>query len=141
VSSTFSAPAAVGRQEFLFVTSANVSSGITGHVEPAHYDMRGIQADFGKTDGVVLIAHRDEASVRASYPEFLPMSTSIIAFHKLARDEGGAPALVLERHGSLGIEIVRAVVARHGFGLVLDEKAKERLPLRDAAEAASLAMA
>ncbi|MCC6984067.1 MAG: citramalate synthase [Bauldia sp.] len=128
-------------QEFLFITSANVSKGVTGHVEPAHYDMRGIAADFGKTDGVVFIAHRDEAAVRASYPQFLPMSTSIIAFHKLARDEDGAPALILERHGSLGVEIVRAVVKRHELGLVPDEKAKERLPMRDAAEAASLAMA
>ena len=44
--------------EFLFITSANVSSGITGRVEPAHYDLRGIQEDFGHQDGIVLIGHK-----------------------------------------------------------------------------------
>lgn len=100
-----------------------MSSGITGHVEPAHYDMRGIAADFGKTEGVVFIGHRDEATVRASYPQFLPMSTSITAYHKLARDEDGKPALILERHGSLAVEIICALARKNGFGLVLDEKA------------------
>jgi hypothetical protein len=38
---------------------------------------------------------------------------------------------VLERHGSLGVEGVRETVARHGFGLVLADGARKRLPLRD----------
>ena len=48
-----------------------------------------MQEDFGESDGIVLIGHRDEAAARASYPRHLPMSTSILAFHKLARDESG----------------------------------------------------
>jgi 2-isopropylmalate synthase len=118
-------------EDFLFITSANVSKGVTGRIEAAHYDLAGMQADFGDGDGIVLIGHRDEPAVRASYPRHLPMSTSILAFHKLERDEAGRPALVLERHGSLGVEDVRATVERHGFELVLAEGARERLPLRD----------
>ncbi len=119
--------------DYLFITSANVSSGVTGRVEAAHYDLRGMQEDFGESDGIVLIGHRDEAAARASYPRHLPMSTSILAFHKLARDESGHAALILERHGSLDVDDVRELVAEHGFGLVLADGARERLPMRDAA--------
>ena len=119
--------------DYLFITSANVSSGVTGRVEAAHYDLRGMQEDFGESDGIVLIGHRDEAAARASYPRHLPMSTSILAFHKLARDESGRAALILERHGSLDVDDVRELVAKHGFGLVLADGARERLPMRDAA--------
>jgi 2-isopropylmalate synthase len=116
---------------FLFITSANVSSGVTGRVEPAHYDLEGIKRDFGTRDGVVLIGHRDEGLVRAGYPRYLPMSTSILVFHRLEQDERGRPALVLERHGSLPVDEVRGIAARHGFGLVLGAGAHERLPMRD----------
>jgi 2-isopropylmalate synthase len=125
-------------EDYLFITSANVSKGVTGRIEAAHYDLAGMQADFGNADGIVLIGHHDEPAVRASYPRHLPMSTSILAFHKLERDDAGRPALVLERHGSLGVDDVRAVVDRHGFGLVLAEGAHERLPLRDDVVAESL---
>ena len=121
--------------DFLFITSANVSSGVTGRVEPAHYDLEGIRTDFGHQDGVVFIGHSAEAKVRASYPRHLPMSTSIVAFHKLGTDEAGEPAIVLERHGSLDLDDMREVVASHGFGLVLEQGALERLPMRDDAAA------
>jgi len=117
--------------EYLFITSANVSSGVTGRVEPAHYDLRGMQEDFGDADGIVLIGHREEGPVRASYPRHLPMSTSILAFHRVVEDADGRPALILERHGSLAADDVREIVAAHGFGLVLGDGARERLPLRD----------
>ena len=117
-------------EDLLFITSANRSSRSTGQPEPPHYEVRGLQTDFGDQAEVVLIGHRDEAAVRARYPQLLPMSTSIIAVHTLARDEGGRPALVLERHGSLAVGEVRALVARHGFGLVLGEQAHCRLPWR-----------
>jgi tRNA A37 threonylcarbamoyladenosine synthetase subunit TsaC/SUA5/YrdC len=117
--------------DFLFITSANVSGGVTGRIEAAHYDLEGIQRDFGKRDGVVLIGHRDEGLVRAGYPRHLPMSTSIVAFHRIEQDERGRPALVLERHGSLPVEEVRGIAANHDFGLVLGAGAHERLPMRD----------
>ena len=122
--------------DYLFITSANVSSGVTGHLEPAHYDLRGIQEDFGDCDGIVIIGHGNEAPVRASYPNYLPMSTSILAFHKLATGDDGRPALILERHGSLHADDVRRVVARHGYSLVLAAGARERLPMRDDATVA-----
>ena len=118
--------------DYLFITSANVSSGVTGRVEPAHYDLRGMQEDFGDADGVVAIGHRDEGPVRASYPRHLPMSTSILAFHRVTTDEDERPALFLERQGSLAAEDVREVLAAYGFGLVVGPNAQERLPLRDA---------
>jgi tRNA A37 threonylcarbamoyladenosine synthetase subunit TsaC/SUA5/YrdC len=112
--------------ELLFITSANRSSRTTGKTEPAHYELRTIRRDFGGEDGIVLIGHRDEEAVRASYPRHRPMSTSIVAFHQLA----GGPALVLERHGSLAFEDARAVAEKHGLGLVPGEGADERLPER-----------
>jgi 2-isopropylmalate synthase len=118
--------------DYLFITSANVSSGVTGRVEPAHYDLRGMQEDFGDADGIVLVGHRDEGPVRASYPLHLPMSTSILAFHRVLSDDDGRPSLVLERQGSLAADDVREILARFGFGLVLAPGALERLPLRDA---------
>jgi 2-isopropylmalate synthase len=120
-------------EDFLFITSANVSGGVTGRIEAAHYDLRGIQDDFGAKDGIVLIGNRDEAAVRASYSRHLPQSTSILAFHKLAQGSDGNPALILERHGSLGVEDVAELVRGHGFELVLGPGAQERLPLRDQA--------
>jgi hypothetical protein len=117
--------------DYLFITSANVSSGVTGRVEPAHFDLRGIQGDFGDCDGIVVIGHRDEARVRASYPRYLPMSTSILAFHKLARNEAGRSALILERHGSLYVDDVRELVERHRLDLFVAPTARERLPMRD----------
>jgi isopropylmalate/homocitrate/citramalate synthase len=52
-----------------------------------------------------------------------------------AEDESGRPALILERHGSLDVDDVRELVAKHGFGLVLADGAWERVPMRGAAMA------
>jgi len=116
--------------DFLFITSANISSGRTGQVEPAHVELQGMQRDFGGCDGVVMIGHRDEAAVRRSYPEHLPMSTSIVAFHALAPGEGSNPCLVLERHGSLAAERIREVAACFSLDLRLGAGANVRLPMR-----------
>jgi hypothetical protein len=70
----------------------------------------------------VLIGHPDEHAARARYPYHLPCSTTIIAFHR-----GG---LVLERHGSLGIEHARVIAARHGYALDVAPAAHERVPVR-----------
>jgi hypothetical protein len=118
------------RLGWLFITSANRSSRTTGKTEPAHYELRTIRRDFGGEAGVVLIGHRDEEAVRAQYPRYRPMSTSIVAFHRLARDESGGPALVLERHGSLDLDDARELVEHHGLTLVAGAGAAERLPER-----------
>jgi tRNA A37 threonylcarbamoyladenosine synthetase subunit TsaC/SUA5/YrdC len=112
-------------EDLLFVTSANRS----GNGSAAHYEMEAISADFGHRRDVVLIGHDDEEANRRSYRRHLPCSTTIVAFHRDVR-EAGRPALVLERHGSLGVEDAREVAARHGFGLVVAPGAHARLPVR-----------
>jgi tRNA A37 threonylcarbamoyladenosine synthetase subunit TsaC/SUA5/YrdC len=109
-------------EDLLFITSANRSSHVTNQVEAAHYEMRAIRADFGDHPDAVLIGHPDEHAVRARYPRHRPCSTTIVAFH--------TGRLVLERHGSLGIEDARALCARHGFELTVAPGAHERLPVR-----------
>ena len=116
-------------QDLLFVTSANRSSHLSQRVEAAHCEMDEIQREFGHRRDAVMIGHGDEATNRAFYPHHLPCSTSILAFHRDAREDG-RPALVLERHGSLAIDRIRAVVARHGFGLVVAPSAHQRIPVR-----------
>ena len=111
--------------DLLFVTSANRS----GDGSAAHYEMEAVSAEFGHRRDVVLIGHDDEEANRLSYRRHLPCSTTIVAFHRDVR-EAGRPALVLERHGSLGIEDAREVAARHGFGLVVAPGAHARQPVR-----------
>jgi tRNA A37 threonylcarbamoyladenosine synthetase subunit TsaC/SUA5/YrdC len=115
--------------DLLFITSANSSGHRTGQPEPPHYEMNAIQAEFGHRHDLVMIGHDDETSNRLSYPRHLPCSTSIVAFHRDVRDDG-RPALVLERHGSLGIEDAREVARRHGYGLVVGPSAHVRVPVR-----------
>ena len=112
------------RQDLLFITSANTSSNVTQQVEAAHYEMRAIRDEFGHHPEAVLIGHPDEQAARARYRYHLPCSTSIVAFHR-----GG---LVLERHGSLGIEHAKVIAARHGFDLTVAPGARERVPVRGA---------
>jgi hypothetical protein len=89
-------------------------------------------AEFGAEDGFVLLAHSDEAAAPARYPRHLPMSTTILGLHTVIRRPGDPrPHLILERHGSLAIADVRAVLAGLGFGLVIGPKAESRLQLRD----------
>ena len=40
---------------------------------------------------------------------------------------------MLERHGSLDVDDVASSSPKHGFGLVLADGARERLPMRDSA--------
>jgi tRNA A37 threonylcarbamoyladenosine synthetase subunit TsaC/SUA5/YrdC len=112
-------------EDLLFITSANSS----GHASAAHYEMDAIEAEFGHRRDVVMIGHDDETANRLSYPRHLPCSTSIVAFHQDER-EGGRPALVLERHGSLGIDDARQVADRHGYGLLVAPSAHMRVPVR-----------
>jgi tRNA A37 threonylcarbamoyladenosine synthetase subunit TsaC/SUA5/YrdC len=112
-------------EDLLFITSANTSSTVTKQTEAAHCEMRAIRDEFGHHPESVLIGHPDERAARERYPWHLPCSTTIIAFHH--------GDLVLERHGSLGIEHARVVAARHGFDLKV--ASRERVPVRWPAEA------
>ena len=118
--------------DFLFITSANISSGRTGQIEPAHAELRGMQDAFGDRDGVVMIGHRNEAEIRNLYPEHLPMSTSIVAFHAATTPSQEArPCLRLERHGSLHFERIQAIANAFDLDLHLGESAQQRLPMRN----------
>jgi hypothetical protein len=109
-------------EELLFITSANTSSNVSKQAEAAHCEMRAIRAEFGHHPETVLIGHADERTNRLLYPYHLPCSTSIVAFHR--------GSLVLERHGSLGIDDARAVAAAHGLELAIAPGAHRRLPVR-----------
>jgi hypothetical protein len=125
--------------DLLYITSANRSRHLTGADDsPAHWKADGLRAEFGSEPGFVVVEHADEAEARAAYPQYLPMSTTILGRHRVVRVPGAPrPHLVLERHGSLGVEAVRGVVAEFGFGLVLGPRARTRLMLRDYTESLS----
>jgi tRNA A37 threonylcarbamoyladenosine synthetase subunit TsaC/SUA5/YrdC len=112
-------------EDFLFVTSANRS----GHGSAAHVEMDEVRREFGHRRDVVMIGHDDEAANRARYTRHLPCSTSIVSFHRRLTVDGG-PAVLLERHGSLAADEIRAVAARHDFGLAIAPSARERVPVR-----------
>jgi hypothetical protein len=119
--------------DLLYITSANRSRHLTGADDsPAHWLAAGVQAEFGDEPGFLILEHPDEGVARARYPRYLPMSTTILGFHRVVAVPGDRrPHLILERHGSLHVEDVRSVLASFGFGLVLGPKAKLRLLQRD----------
>ncbi len=127
-------------EDFLYITSANRSRHVTGAAdEPAHYRGSDIKAEFRGEDGFVVLRHPDELAAQQRYPSFAPMSTTIIAFHKLATPTpGGRPRLLVERHGSLHVDDLRPYVERIGFGLELGPKAQVRLTERHYAQPPSL---
>lgn len=119
--------------QLLYITSANRSRHLTGADDsPAHWQAAGLVAEFGATPGFLVLHHPDEDAARARYPRYLPMSTTILGFHR--RVDGGAdrrPQLLLERHGSLDVDTVRATLDDLGFGLAVGPRAHTRLLLRD----------
>ncbi len=96
-------------EEPLYVTSANRSRHATGADDsPAHSRAAGVRADLGPHGGLVVLEHEDDAVARLRYPGHLPVSTSILALHRVEHvRHDRRPQLVLERHGSLGAEGVR----------------------------------
>jgi hypothetical protein len=118
--------------EFLYITSANRSRHVTGaEDEPAHFTAAGLESEFGHEPNFVVVRHRDEAAARAEYPLHAPMSTTILAFHRLGTpDQHGRPRLIVERHGSLPIAALAPIVSAYGFGLELGPKATQRLAQR-----------
>jgi tRNA A37 threonylcarbamoyladenosine synthetase subunit TsaC/SUA5/YrdC len=118
--------------EFLYITSANRSRHLTGADDsPAHWRAEGLQAEFGDQPGFCLLAHDDEDAARQRYPNHLTMSTTVLALHGTSYIPGDRrPHLSLDRHGSLHVDTVRAVLADLGFGLLLGPRATPRLTLR-----------
>ena len=119
--------------DLLYTTSANRSRHLTGaENSPAHWRADGLLAEFGTEDGFCVVQHGDEAAVRARYPRYQPMSTTILGFSTLIRRPGDPrPHLILERHGSMPVADVRAVLTGLGYGLVIGPRADTRLQVRD----------
>lgn len=125
-------------EDYLYITSANRSRHVTGaDDEPAHYRGSAIKAEFGQEPGFVVLRHPDEEAAQLRYPRFAPMSTTLLAFHKLGSPDG-RPTLIVERHGSLHVDDLRPITDRHGFGITLGPKALTRLPQRHYASPPSL---
>lgn len=120
----------------LHVTSANRSRHAIGADDsPAHWRADGLAAEFGGEPGFFLLEHDDEDVARRRHPAHLPVSTSVLALHRTVAVPGDPrPHLVLERHGSLHAEAVRAVLAELGFGLLLGPGSTTRLRPRTYAD-------
>lgn len=115
--------------DLLSITSANRSRHLTGADDsPAHWRAAGLREEFGEQ--LVMLEHPDEHAARDHYPGYLPMSTTILGFHRVTMGLDGRPNLRLERHGSMHVEKVRAVLDGLGFGLTTGPGARARLPFR-----------
>jgi hypothetical protein len=116
--------------DYLYITSANRSRHLTGADDtPAHWRADGLRTEFG--DQLYLLEHPDDAAARAAYPQYLPMSTTVLGFHAEAEVGSRRPRMVLERHGSLAVDVVRATLDALGFDLSIGPKARTRLLLRE----------
>lgn len=120
---------------YLAITSANPSGRKTRKDEPAHYLRRGIQAEFHNYEpGFFIMGHRTEnieEEVRNSYKHHDPNSTTILDFTRASAGEYGWPVIHMARHGSLSDEHTEMIVNSFGMELVIDEKARPKLELRD----------
>jgi len=127
------------RQEGL--QRARVSAfGSTRHAGVRAEDDEGLRLLLdAETPAVAIVAkawdfHVDDV-LRTTLDENVAIVSESVAYLKANGREvvldAAPPALILERHGSLGVDDVRELAAKHGFSLVLGEKAHERLPLRD----------
>jgi hypothetical protein len=122
--------------DLLYVTSANRSRHLTGADDtPAHWRGADLADEFAYVPNLAMLRHSDETAARQRYPRHLPMSTTILAFHRVEIVDNRV-AIVMERHGSLDIADVRAVLDDLGFGLVLGPKAQQGLALRSYPDAA-----
>ena len=116
----------------LYVTSANRSRHLTGADDsPAHWLAAGLHTDFAGEADLLIVEHPDEVGARERYPRHHPVSTTVLAFHRVVRIPGDRrPCLVLERHGSLHQDDVRAILDNYGLGMVLGPRAAVRLSPR-----------
>jgi hypothetical protein len=119
-------------EDYLYGTSANRSRQVTGaEDEPVHYRLGPLQVDFGRTAGFFMLGSSDDCAMQHNYPLHASMSATLVSFHKLGPADGSLPRLVVERHGSLDLDQLRAVAAHAGFGLWLAPSAHRRLSQRD----------
>lgn len=112
--------------EPLAVSSANRSRHVTGGLDaPVHWRVEGLRAELGGAD-LVILEHADDAVARDRFPLHTTVSTTILGFHRAERSHGRVH-LVLERHGSLHVTGVVAVLRGLGLGLTIARRAETRL--------------
>lgn len=122
------ASAAVGGEP-LAISSANRSRHVTGEPDaPVHWRADGLRAELGGADLVVL-EHDDDTVARDRFPLHTTVSTTILGLHRAERSHGRVH-LVLERHGSLHVSGVVAVLRGLGLGLTVSPRAATRLVAR-----------
>jgi len=120
-----------------FITSANMSRNITRQEEPAHYyswyaaeQLHGLQIPVLGHGSKEDIKEIEQDVVHGQYGRLQPSSTTIVSLHKVVPGQDGEPSFVIERHGSADLDVVRAVVAKHGFGIITSSSQK-RLSARE----------
>ncbi|KQY22334.1 hypothetical protein ASD16_17140 [Cellulomonas sp. Root485] len=119
------ASAAVGGEP-LAISSANRSRHVTGGLDaPAHWQVDGLRAGLGGAD-LVILEHADDEVARNRFPLHTTVSTTILGLHHAERSNGRVH-LVLERHGSLHVTGVVAVLRELGLGLTVSPRATTRL--------------
>ena len=119
------ASAAVGGEP-LAISSANRSRHVTGGLDaPAHWQVDGLRAELGGAD-LVILEHADDEVARNRFPLHTTVSTTILGLHHAERSNGRVH-LVLERHGSLHVTGVVAVLRELGLGLTVSPRATTRL--------------
>ncbi len=119
--------------EYLFGTSANRSHRVTGTAdEPPHYLANALAAEFDGVPGFTLLRHADDVATARRYPLHRRMSTTVLSFHRLAplSATDGQPRLIVERHGSLPLDVLRIVMQSFGLDLELGQRANPRLAER-----------
>lgn len=116
---------------YFAATSPNISRNVTGVEEPAHFRIKGIKKDFGsKEPGFVMVAHKSESHAKKMHPIHDQMSTSIISFDGSASSRNGKPTVTIERHGSLPLAKITAILDKLHIGHTLSVHASQRLALR-----------
>jgi hypothetical protein len=116
---------------YLYGTSANRSRRLTGaDDEPVHHRLAPLQPEFGRVPGFFMLGQADDDAARLRYPHHEPMSATVLSFHKLGPADGSRPRVVVERHGSLALDQLRAVAEDVGLGLHLAPGAQRRLEPR-----------
>jgi len=116
-------------ERYVYITSANLSHHRTGIEEPAHWKPAPLIFDFRHIVNMQLIRHASEDVAHKEYPGYAEMSTTVVSFHRHATVDG-RPALRLERHGSMYVDDVRALLDRFDLGLEIAPSGQERLQER-----------
>jgi hypothetical protein len=116
--------------DYLFGTSANRSHRVTGTGdEPPHYLAAALSDEFDSVPGFTLLRHADDVATARLYPLHRRMSTTVLSFHRLAPSDAtdGRPRLIVERHGSLSVDVLRMIGHSFDLDFALGPRATSRL--------------